>query len=389
MYMLFSYTSCGWFFSDVCGIETVQNIAYAGRAFGLAIDNDRRETVMAEFLRLLSDAKSNIAEKDGATLFTAHVAPFLRHQSILCFTAIVEKTVSPDKADQTNFEYYGYRVALNGRENMTGSNGAAYTLHDASVRNEKNGESADMAVLVSRDDGQIQAWCLCLEWAGAPGFNAARPESYQEDPNTVALDLSCVFEESKQRLSRYFLDAMSKDTEDKYAMWMERHVTSLDSLTALGVSLPPFVCAPIAYVLTRQWNTAVNEIEIYGREDAVFERLLALWNLSKKYGITLDYAESAQLILDLLTAELKIFSEALSIVSSERMRFLLNIIDRFSIPFAKNKVEDLFQTILKTAIRPMYDTFKNTPDDTRKEQVVTLLQFARRMNFNTDDFPVS
>jgi hypothetical protein len=389
-YMLFSYTSCGWFFSDISGIETVQNMAYAARALGLALDDDRRGDVMAELLRNLSAAKSNIPPLDGATLFSAHAAPFLRYLSILCFTAIVEKTVAPDKTEQNEFEYYGYRISLTGGTHLTGPDGGQYMLYNASVRNERNGEAGTMAILASREDGQMQAWCLRQQdEAATPGFDAANAAHYRQHPAAVPLDLSCVFEESKVRLSRYFLDAMSKDTEDRYTMLMEHHVKSLDSLAALGVVLPPFVAAPIAYVLSRQWNTAINEIEIYGREDAVFGRLLALWTMAKKYGITLDYTQSAQLILDLLIAEMQLFGETLGIVSSERLRFLLNIVDRFSIPFSKNKCEDLFHTILNSAIRPLYDAFKTGPDNGRKEQVVTLLQFARRMNFNTDDFPVS
>jgi len=384
-YMLFSYTSCGWFFSDVSGIETVQNIAYSARALGLAIDADRRGAVMAEFLSLLSEAKSNVAQQDGATLFSAYAAPFLRHCSILCFTAIVERTVAPEKADQDEFEYYGYRVLLKDGERLR--DGAM--LHRAMVTNEKNGESAGLAALVSREGGQIRAWSLPQDAMTEPGFDPTQPEHFRNHPKAVALDLSCVFEESKVRLSHYFLDAMSKDTEAQYAKWMEHHVKSLDSLAALGVGLPPFVSAPITYVLTRQWNAAINEIEIYGREDEVFEKLLSLWSLSKKYSITLDFTRSAQLILDLLTAELTVFSETLSIVSSERMRYLLNIVDRFSIPFSKNKVEDLFHSILTKTIRAMYDEFKTATDDSQKEQLVKLLQFSRRMNFNTDDFPVS
>ena len=30
------YTSCGWFFDEISGIETVQIIAYAGRVLHLA-----------------------------------------------------------------------------------------------------------------------------------------------------------------------------------------------------------------------------------------------------------------------------------------------------------------------------------------------------------------
>ena len=42
------YTSCGWFFDELSGIETVQTIMYAGRALQLAqmlFPDHREETV--------------------------------------------------------------------------------------------------------------------------------------------------------------------------------------------------------------------------------------------------------------------------------------------------------------------------------------------------------
>ncbi len=55
------YTSCGWFFSDVSGIETIQVLRYSGRAVQLARDLFPAETdsLEREFLELLSRAKSN------------------------------------------------------------------------------------------------------------------------------------------------------------------------------------------------------------------------------------------------------------------------------------------------------------------------------------------
>ena len=55
------YTSCGWFFDELSGIETVQVIQYAGRAIQLAQDvlgQDFEEG----FLKLLEHAQSNIPE---------------------------------------------------------------------------------------------------------------------------------------------------------------------------------------------------------------------------------------------------------------------------------------------------------------------------------------
>ncbi len=387
-YMLFAYTSCGWFFSDVSGIETVQNIAYAGRALQLGIDKPQREQVASEFVRLLSEAKSNISEKDGAVIFKECVVPFLHHLEILCFTPVAEKAVAPDRAGSIEFNYFGYRVVLSKREHARGQSAGECKVSIASISNHCTGEDGRFAICLERNDGHIDGWCIPASIAEAPGFNEQHPESFAAHPESVALDLSRLFEESKVRLAGYFLHRMAKDTQDKYALWMERNEKSLDSLSSLGVPLPLFVAAPIAYVLTAQWNSTINEIEIYGREDDVWTRLLTLWKKTQKYNITLDYTETTRLLLDLLISELKIFAETLSEISSERMRYLLNIVDRFNIPFSKNKTEDLFFSILEKTLRPLYDEFKKTPNSEYRETIVRLVQFARRMNFNTDAYPV-
>jgi alpha-amylase/alpha-mannosidase (GH57 family) len=72
------YTSCGWFFSDVSGIETVQVLRYSGRAVQLARDVFPAETesLEREFLELLSRAKSNRPEMGSAReLYERNVKP--------------------------------------------------------------------------------------------------------------------------------------------------------------------------------------------------------------------------------------------------------------------------------------------------------------------------
>ena len=67
---LLMFTSCGWFFSDLAGIETIQVLRYAARVLDLqnqlGFDAPRRQ-----FLDLLANAKSNQAEKgNGADIFS-------------------------------------------------------------------------------------------------------------------------------------------------------------------------------------------------------------------------------------------------------------------------------------------------------------------------------
>ncbi|MBW3533751.1 MAG: DUF3536 domain-containing protein [Gemmatimonadetes bacterium] len=55
------YTSCGWFFDDLSGIETVQVLEYAGRAIHLAHHLVQDEGIEAAFLERLTLAVSNVA----------------------------------------------------------------------------------------------------------------------------------------------------------------------------------------------------------------------------------------------------------------------------------------------------------------------------------------
>jgi len=69
------YTSCGWFFDELSGIETVQVIHYAGRALRLA-EECSGESIEAEFLQQLAKAKSNLPEHgDGAQIYEKWVRP--------------------------------------------------------------------------------------------------------------------------------------------------------------------------------------------------------------------------------------------------------------------------------------------------------------------------
>ena len=69
------YTSCGWFFDELSGIETVQVIQYAGRVVQLAQElfGDALEQ---RFIVKLAEAKSNLPEhRDGALIYEKFVQP--------------------------------------------------------------------------------------------------------------------------------------------------------------------------------------------------------------------------------------------------------------------------------------------------------------------------
>jgi len=75
-HLMLMYTSCGWFFDELSGLETVQSIQYSGRAVQLAQTLFNDPKIEEDFLGKLSLAHSNIPEQgDGRKIYETFVRP--------------------------------------------------------------------------------------------------------------------------------------------------------------------------------------------------------------------------------------------------------------------------------------------------------------------------
>ena len=74
-YSMYMYTSCGWFFDDISGLEAVQVMKFALRVIEL-VQPYYKKDIEGAFNKLLSAAKSNIPEMgSGADIFNKFVKP--------------------------------------------------------------------------------------------------------------------------------------------------------------------------------------------------------------------------------------------------------------------------------------------------------------------------
>jgi hypothetical protein len=102
------YTSCGWFFDDLSGIETVQCMQYAARAAEL-LDGLGGAPIEPELVDRLSAATSNLAEQgDGRRVWTRHVHPARIDSTKVCAHVAVHMLVEPDAVN--SLDVYGYHV---------------------------------------------------------------------------------------------------------------------------------------------------------------------------------------------------------------------------------------------------------------------------------------
>ena len=96
------YTSCGWFFDELSGLETVQVIQYAGRAIHLAQDFGATH-IESAFTDRLAAAKSNLPEHgNGKQIYEKWVKP----------ASVSSEQVAAHFAISSLFESYGERTRI-------------------------------------------------------------------------------------------------------------------------------------------------------------------------------------------------------------------------------------------------------------------------------------
>ena len=113
------YTSCGWFFSELSGIETIQTMKYAGHAMdlmeslGIPAPRDR-------FLEVLGEAKSNLAEMgNGADVFRRFVPPCRVTPKRLAAHLAISRLAEQTERETWIGDYYCREEELRQREERT------------------------------------------------------------------------------------------------------------------------------------------------------------------------------------------------------------------------------------------------------------------------------
>ena len=109
-HVLLMYTSCGWFFSDLAGLETLQVLKYAARALQLG-QEFTSEDLETPFLDILKEAKSNRKEMgSGRDLYLTNIKP-----AVITFPKLVNQfsiSLLNNRQRQKPFAIYHYHSEL-------------------------------------------------------------------------------------------------------------------------------------------------------------------------------------------------------------------------------------------------------------------------------------
>ncbi len=248
------YTSCGWFFDDIAGIETVQVIAYAARVLQLAQQIFGQEAAPLEpaFLARLAEAHSNKPEAgDGASIYKKCVGTMELHlEQVAAHYAI--SSVFSSFADETDL--FCYRIHRISNEIFTSGRGrlAVGRAHVASAIT-GNAQSFSFAVLHFGDQN-ITAAVKAYDDTGAAAFQAFSAEAAghvqrADFPGVIRLidrfyghadySLTSLFRDEQRRIVELILNSTLLDIENSLTTIYQDHASLLHYLSQAGLPKPP------------------------------------------------------------------------------------------------------------------------------------------------------
>jgi alpha-amylase/alpha-mannosidase (GH57 family) len=248
------YTSCGWFFDDLAGIETVQIIAYAARVLQLAqqVFGEQAEGLEAAFLARLAEAKSNVASAgDGAQIYKECVATMkLGLEQVAAHYAI--SSVFSSFAEETDLFCYhvrriSYDIHTSGRGRL-----ALGRAHIASAITGHQ-QSFSFAVLHFGDQN-ITAAVKAYSEGDAAEFEAFAVQAAEHVqrarfPEVIRLldsyygrvdySLTSLFTDEQRRIVQLILNSTLWDIENSLTTIYEDHASLLHYLSQAGLPKPP------------------------------------------------------------------------------------------------------------------------------------------------------
>jgi alpha-amylase/alpha-mannosidase (GH57 family) len=373
------YTSCGWFFDDIAGIETVQVIAYAARVLQLAEDlfGEKAKTLEPNFLARMAEARSNDASAgDGAQIYKKSVATMeLGLEQVAAHYAI--SSVFSSFAEET--DVFCYRVQRISHEIYTSGRGRL-ALGRAHIASAITGQQQSFSFAVLHfGDQNITAAVKPYDEADAAEFEvfakqaadyvqrAYFPEVIRQLDRYYGLSdysLTSLFTDEQRRIVRFILNSTLKDIESSLTTIYDDHASLMHYLSQAGLPKPPALTLAAGFAVNAGLRRALES-------DPVDQALLrSFLSLAKADQVPLEKAnlsyiadqrmKRAMVDLQMSAGSLEALERALALAQTVvEMPFELNLWQAQNIWYEILRTSNYGLTSLGKDERPWWDKLFN------------------------------
>jgi alpha-amylase/alpha-mannosidase (GH57 family) len=379
------FTSCAWFFSDVSGIETVQNLRYAARAIDLAAPYAPLD-LEAVLLEDLGRAASNAPEhKDGRHLWERQVRPSRVPPEAAAARLLIEGLLGRQIAPQSH-----YRWAL-APETVLCEDGCI--LADLVATSEITGEVERFAA-AARIEGAYDFLAGVAPWPGPhvwPSFVAEARRALAESGSALTawagrhavrlLHLQDLLGDERRAILTELLARDAADLHQATALLAGRAEPAALAMTAAEMALPPMVRAALEVQWSREFGEGLERLAGVG-VPAAYAHLLTVSDRARRLGLTLDLAAGSVRFARTLMDRLEAIADRGGVADWQDLLELLHIGGRLELSLPVYPLQDRLFPVLRERVPALVEGLR----DARSEEyalAAAILAVASHLNLRT------
>lgn len=287
------YTSCGWFFDELSGIETTQVIQYAARMIQL-YQEIFGEPLEPMFIDRLELAKSNVPEhQDGRVVYEKFVRPaMVDRQKVAAHSALI--SLFENYAEETQAHCYKVQT-----EDLSAVEAGRSKLIVGRARiTSEITEESDVFVFGALYMGDHSMNAGVRAYRGKEEYNALKQELsdpfHRADfPEVIRLldkhfgestySLRSIFYDDQRKILNIIMKSTLTEAEAVYRQLYETHAPMMRFVSDLGVPLPRAFSMAAEFALNSSLRTAFED-----SDNIDFTRIDALLDEAGANNVTLD-----------------------------------------------------------------------------------------------------
>ncbi len=362
------FTSCGWFFNEISGIETVQIMQYAGRAMQLAKDVNG-VSLEPHYIESLEQARSNIPYfHNGAKVYELSVKP--------CVIDLLR--VAAHYAVSSLFENYSETIKLYSYTAMS----EIYEQEELGIRRLAIGR-ARIRSDITWEEAVVSFGVLHLgdhnlnggvrEYGGDDSFSVMRQETIDafmksDIPDVIRLmdkhfgthtySLWHLFRDEQRKVLAQILDSTLQEIEASFRQIYEHHYPIMLVMNEMRIPLPRPLATAVHYILNGDLRRLLES------KEPDFERLQELVEEVKRWPFELDKTTLGFVATQKMNALMEGLSKAPEEGSFlETLEALFGILSQLSLELDLWRAQNIYFSIGKQC----YGSMRERAD--RKDQI--------------------
>ena len=394
---LLMYTSCGWFFSEISGIETVQIMKYAARAMQLASEFSKKSPEK-KFLEILDEAKSNISEfGTGKNIYEKLVKPsVITQKQITSLWGI--SSLYEDFEDEE--DVYCYTIKRHDYQKTQKGNSTFIVSH-VEVKSKITLETTDQIFALMQFSGG-DFHCAIKEFPGEKEYNEIKDKlilTYSRNPLTEiirSLDesfgkeyftLKDIFIEERRKILQIMLKGKLEKFAQIYQDMYDEGKGSIYHMQNLGLTVPNEFKISANYALSHRFNDLVVHSEGF-IDSAMLQEAYEINLEAKKMGVELDKKPSNEIFAKKILKNINRLVHSFERQQAEAILEIFDCVENLDLNIDIAEAQNVYFNKIYHRIGNLIENIKVTNRSKDKEFVNMLLQIGNKLNINTEFYKI-